>query len=340
MEIRFPERTTRVEIRSGGIRRGRWFSPDEGTASLFVFDSNTSGLAGALPPASIVLPSGEREKTLRNVESILAGALERGLSRDGRIVGVGGGVVCDMAALAASLYMRGCGLVLVPTTLLAMVDAAIGGKTGVDFGGYKNIVGPFYPADEVRIDTDFLSTLPDAAYRSGLAEVIKHALLGDAELYRLLREGRAGILARDNGLLPRMVARAIAGKKGYVERDLREQGVRAHLNLGHTFAHALETVTGYRGSHGDAVGWGIGRAMAYGERAGLTEPGYACEVRDLLLSYGFQLERPGVDSGRLADAMTRDKKKRGGAVRLVLQRTLGDTELQDADPRLLAEILA
>ncbi|MEW5817713.1 MAG: 3-dehydroquinate synthase family protein, partial [Spirochaetota bacterium] len=215
---------------------------EEAGNHLLVFDTNTYSLfkkhiiSGS--PVSI-LKAGEKYKTWESVDTILSACIENSIGRDGCLLGIGGGVVCDMTAFAASIFMRGCGLILVPTTLLAMVDASLGGKTGIDYSGYKNMAGTFYPAKEIRICLRTLMTLPDTEYLSGLAEVIKHALLKDFDLLNLLEREKKRILNRDLELLGELVARAIAVKGGIVEKDFFEHGVRAYLNFGHTFAHAL-----------------------------------------------------------------------------------------------------
>ncbi|MFW5789568.1 MAG: 3-dehydroquinate synthase family protein, partial [Spirochaetota bacterium] len=188
-------------------------------SAFCVADTNTERY---LPSGSArhVLPAGETSKSWAQLELLLRGMLDADLTRAGRVVAVGGGVVCDIGALAASLYMRGCTLVLVPTSLLAMVDAAVGGKTGIDFGGYKNMVGSFYPASEVRICIDTLATLSEREYRSGLAEVIKTAMLGDGALLDTLERNHERVVARDPELLEGVVWACVEVKGGIVEADL------------------------------------------------------------------------------------------------------------------------
>ncbi len=306
---------------------------------LYVFDANTARLFGGGEAAAAVMPAGEKAKSWASVELILERALALGLDRSSVIVGVGGGVVCDVAAFAASVYMRGCGLVLAPTTLLAMVDAAIGGKTGIDWGGYKNMVGTFYPASEVRICVGALSSLPEREYRSGLAEVIKTAALGDEQLFGMLEGERGPVLARRPALLAEVVERCAAVKIGIVSRDLTERGPRAWLNLGHTFAHALEAVTGMeRHTHGEAVAWGMARAMDLGVRLGVTDPRWAGRLAALLAAYGFRTSLDGLEPGPLLEAMGRDKKKRGG-LRFVLQEDICRTRVQEVDVREVSAVI-
>jgi 3-dehydroquinate synthase len=236
--------------------------------------------------------------------------------------------------------MRGCRVILVPTTLLAMVDAAFGGKTGMNFGGFKNMVGTFYPAEEVRIAPEFLRTLPEAEFRSGLAEVIKSALLDDPQLLTILETESESIFKRNPRILDQLVRRSIAVKGRIVEADLTEQGIRAHLNLGHTFAHALEAVAGFgTWSHGEAVAWGIQRALRLGEMLSLTSSDYRQRVEQLLLNYGYQLQAPGVPPEALFQAMKQDKKKQSGTVRFVLQKQLGKTMVQPVSDEMVMNSL-
>ena len=306
--------------------------PQGADRPLYVFDSNTVELFGASGTDSAVIPAGETAKSWSSVETILSRALDAGLTRAGVMVGVGGGVIGDLTAFAASVYMRGCGLVLVPTTLLAMVDAAVGGKTGFNFHGYKNMIGTFLPASEVHVAVSCLDSLPEREYSSGLAEVIKTAALGDGELLEQLESGRERILRRDPDMLADAVRRCVVVKVRIVEEDLTETGNRAWLNLGHTFAHALESVSGFGElTHGEAVAWGMARAMDLGLRLGVTREAYARRVVALLQAYGFRTRMPGLDVEALLDAMGRDKKRVSARHRFVLQEDAGVTRVQEVE---------
>jgi 3-dehydroquinate synthase len=331
----FGEHTSTVEM----YARDR-LSDGIGEGSFHVADSRT---AQYLPPSATAfrLPPGEAAKSWDDLHQILSAMLAADLTRDATVVGVGGGVVCDVTALAASLYLRGCRLVLIPTTLLAMVDAAIGGKTGINFGGYKNIVGTFYPANEVRICPETLATLPEREYRSGLAEAIKTALLGDERLLATLENEYPRVLDRDDELLEELVWACVMVKGSIVETDLTETGVRAYLNLGHTFAHALESVQGLGSwSHGEAVAWGIAQAMVLGVAAGITDASYAERVRDLLFRYGYRIDPLPDSAGVIRAAMQKDKKRRGSRLRFVLQERVGQTVVTEVDADLLDAVLA
>ncbi len=295
--------------------------------ALWICDVNTEPL-GVIPSRSdrVVLPAGEAGKSWPAVEQILRHALKKGYDRNASFAAVGGGVVCDVAAFASSLYLRGVDTVLIPSTLLAMVDAAIGGKTGINFAGYKNMVGTFHLASQVRVAPELVETLPSREYLSGLAEVIKTAMLGDRALVKLLEDDVEAVLKREPAEVEELVRRSVQVKASVVQDDYLERGNRAFLNLGHTFAHALEAVAGFgEWTHGEAVAWGVARALALGQRVGVTGDEYAERVVTLLRRYGYRTE-PGIaDPDRLLSAMQKDKKRVGGSVRFVLSRNIGDT---------------
>jgi 3-dehydroquinate synthase len=310
-------------------------------ADLSIFDGITAPLFPKRDPErSLALPPGEAAKSWASVERILNRALALSLGRDGLIAGIGGGVVTDVTAFAASIYMRGCRLVLVPTTLLAMVDAATGGKTGFDYGGAKNLAGTFYPAEEVRICPCLLETLPEKEFSSGMAEVIKHAFLAPDGLMDIVRGERKAIMARNKNVLERMIPAAVKVKVGIVSEDLREKGLRTFLNFGHTFGHALEAATNFsRWSHGEAVAWGMIKALDLGERLGITDAKWADESRRLIADYGFDIVTPQVAPGEIKAAMTSDKKKKAGKVRFVLMEGPGKPVLQEVPEADLDAVL-
>ena len=309
---------------------------------LAAFDTNTRKLFPKnIAVEEFVLQPGEITKKWESVGAIISRAIEIGAARDSLFVGVGGGVICDMAAFAGSIYMRGIEVILIPTTLLAMADAALGGKTGIDFQGYKNMIGTFSPALEVRICIDLLNSLPDREYMNGLAEIIKHGLLRDTEILKILNKQHKAVLDRDRDVLTELVERSIKVKAWYVEQDAVESGIRAHLNLGHTFGHALESVSGFIGfSHGEAVIWGIIKALKAGVLMGVTEPSWLTEVLDLVERYSYNLETPeDIDSDSLMEALEKDKKKKGSSVQFVIQRQQGDTFLSPVDDELLRDVI-
>ena len=310
---------------------------------LVSFDTNTRKLfPDRIHVDEIVLEPGEDTKQWESIGDIIAHAVEIGAARDSLFVGAGGGVICDMAAFAGSIYMRGAEVILIPTTLLAMADAALGGKTGIDFLMFKNMIGTFFPAAEVRICIDLLDTLPMREYLSGLAEIIKHGLLRDTEILKILNVNYEKVLARDKDTLTELVDRSIKVKAWYVEQDAIESGIRAHLNFGHTFGHALETVSSFKGfSHGEAVIWGIIKALKTGVEMGVTNSKWLTEVLSLVEKYGYNLETPGgLETHTIIDALKKDKKKKGSSVQFVLQKEQGKTFLSPVDDNLLFEILS
>ncbi|MDC7223374.1 MAG: 3-dehydroquinate synthase [Spirochaetales bacterium] len=309
-------------------------------ADLYVADSHTAEfLTPEQRELAVIIPPGESEKVFSSIEKIMARAVEYRLDRGSLMVGVGGGVICDMTAFAASLYMRGCQVELVPTTLLAMVDAAVGGKTGVDYGSYKNMLGSFYPARRVIFNPNYVNTLPEKEYLCGLAEAIKSAFLGDRELLELLETERDALMRRDPDLVKEMVLRCVRFKAKVVEEDLKENGVRASLNLGHTFGHALESVTGFsQVSHGEGVAWGMAKAAKAALVRGDIDREYHDRIINLLENYGYKLSYDfSVDD--LMEAMGHDKKIRGGKKRFILPAGLEKHLITELDEELVREIL-
>ena len=316
---------------------------------VVVFDGNTARLFGDGVPDPVLLEDRDAAKTWSAVERVLLAALDRGMDRGGEVLAVGGGAVCDVAGFAASIYLRGVRLTLVPTTVTAMVDAALGGKTGINLRQGKNQVGTFYPAHSLVVVPRVVARLPDSDYLDGLAEVIKTAMLGDARLLALLERRREAVLAREPELVKELVSRCIAVKARFVAHDLREERgaepgpdgtSRAFLNLGHTFGHALESASGFAWTHGAAVAWGMGRALRLGRRLGLTNAAYADRVERLLRAYGYRLTAPEASPESLLAAMRSDKKRSGNELRFVLQHDLEQTELRVVTPREVLAVLA
>jgi 3-dehydroquinate synthase len=303
---------------------------------------------GALPRLSV--PPGEGSKSLAMLERVLEFLLEAGLDRRSSLVAFGGGVVGDLGGLAAALFMRGIPYVQCPTTMLAQVDSSVGGKTAVNLPGGKNLAGAFHQPERVLADTATLATLPDEELRSGLGEVVKSALIGDGALLELLEREAAAILARDEDRLAEVVARCVRVKAAIVARDEDERGERKALNLGHTFAHAIEHAAGFgRIPHGVAVAAGLVLALRASERAGvLVERELVGRITTLLDSLAMpgDLEglrsRYGVRLGRdeLLHGMRHDKKGRAGKPALVLVRGIGAAAWdQDVEPSLVASLL-
>jgi len=323
--------------------------------TLLVCDRNTEAAARAIGGAAplVVLPPGEAAKGWPAVETILRAAVDAGLGRDGLFVGVGGGVVTDMTAFAASIYMRGARLALVPTTLLGMADAALGGKTGIDLFDIKNLAGTFRPADSVYMATEVLGPLSDREFDSGMAEVIKTGIIGDGELLSLLERLADGSRTRpDSALLADIVFRCVAVKGRIVEADPTETGTeRALLNLGHTYGHALESVAGLGTlTHGEAVAWGMARACRLGALLGYTGKEREERILRLLSAYGYETAplhpaalsatdgKAAVAAAELNAAMAHDKKKKEGKLRFIVPKDDGAT-MVDADAAVVQKTL-
>src|ERR1700676_491996 len=243
--------------------------------------------------AECILPDGEQHKTLETVGRVFDALVSARLNRDSTILALGGGVVGDIAGFAAACYQRGVGYVQIPTTLLAQVDSSVGGKTGVNHSGGKNLIGAFYQPLAVIADTDTLATLPDRELRAGLAEVIKYGCVWDPLLFDWLDNNMAKLLARDVDALTYTIARSCEIKATVVAKDERERNLRAILNFGHTFAHAIEAATGYETYlHGEAVGLGMLIAADLSQRLGLIAPVIKERIRDLLERAGLPTQAP------------------------------------------------
>ena len=292
-----------------------------------------AGLPGTA--TALVLPDGESEKTLANVERIFEALATTRLTRDGTVVALGGGVIGDLAGFAAACWMRGVRFVQVPTTLLAMVDSSVGGKTGVNIARGKNLVGAFHQPSLVVADLAALDTLPDRELRAGLAEVVKYGAIGDADFFAWLEAHAAALCARDPEALARAVAQSCTHKARIVARDERESGERALLNFGHTFGHALEQVTGYATLlHGEAVAIGMLQAARLSAALGLADDRAARRLEALLVAIGLPTAPPaGLDPVVLLDAMALDKKASAGSLRFVLWHGIGEARVVEAVPR-------
>ncbi|MHB1555956.1 MAG: 3-dehydroquinate synthase [Isosphaeraceae bacterium] len=288
--------------------------------------------AVGIATAVAVVPPGEASKSLEGAAGLYDELVRMRADRHTAIVALGGGVVGDLAGFAAATYARGIPLLMVPTTLLAQVDSSVGGKVGVNHPGAKNIIGAFHQPSGVWVDTETLRTLPDRELRCGLAEVVKYGVILDAAFFGELEGQVEAILARDPRALRSIVARSCRLKAAVVERDEREEtGLRAVLNFGHTVAHAIEAVAGYDGpyQHGEAVAVGMAAEARLAERMGWIGPEVVGRIERLLVRLGLPTAAPGLDAERLIDAMTRDKKNRGGRIRFVLPRAIGRVELTD-----------
>jgi 3-dehydroquinate synthase len=293
---------------------------------------------GSRRAVEVLLPDGESHKSLVTAARVMDVLVANRFARDCAVLALGGGVVGDLAGFAAACYQRGVDFVQLPTTLLAQVDSAVGGKTGVNHPGGKNLIGAFYQPRLVVIDTDTLATLPARELRAGLAEVIKYALICDAGLFGWLEEHLESLLAGEKAALTHVIRRSCEIKAAIVGRDEHEHGERALLNLGHTFGHAIEAATAYKEwLHGEAVGAGLVMAAAMSQQSGLM-PAADCErVRRLIARAGLPTSIASVSPGVAHDHMAFDKKVLGGRLRLVLLRRIGEALVSADYPQAALE---
>jgi 3-dehydroquinate synthase len=283
--------------------------------------------AGDARLTTILFDDAESVKDLQTIELIVRELSRAGADRRSVIVAVGGGVVGDVAGFAAASYLRGVRLVHIPTTLVAQVDSAIGGKTGVNLPEGKNLVGAFYPPKLVIADPNVLATLPHREYRSGLYEVIKYGVIADPELFHFLERRMLALLRRDRSALGWVVARCARIKAEVVARDERESGLREILNFGHTLGHGFETATGYkRFLHGEAVAWGMIAATVFALATERLNEADAARTIRLIASVGPLPTLKGIRAAQLRPILLGDKKSRGGKIRWVLPRRIGRVE--------------
>ncbi len=301
----------------------------------------------------LVVPGGELAKDRPIFDAILHAFFAANLQRHHVVAVVGGGALCDVGAFASSVYMRGLNFQLFPTTLLAMVDAAIGGKTGINYGALKNMIGTFYPARDVIIAPSFLHTLSEHNLRCGLAEVIKAGMLGDGGILSTLSEHAHTVTrarqrehenTEETPWWDALIWNAANVKMNFVESDFTEKGERAFLNLGHTFAHAIEAESKARArdkqwDHGNAVGLGIRSALRLGGRLGITDEAYAKSMWRLLDVFEYPSSYTGFSATALISHMKKDKKSVEDEIRFVLQKKLCETTLQAVTPRDVVHVL-
>ena len=318
---------------------------------IAVCDINTAILAQGLDIPFLTLPTGEEHKQWPAVEKILRFARAKGLGRDGFFIGIGGGVIGDLTGFAASVYMRGARLCLVSTTLLGMADASLGGKTGIDLAGLKNLAGSLYPAETVYMPLPALNTLPEREWKSGMAELIKTAVLDSEDFLQLTKKlltlqesGRNSPAYRE--CLAECISRAVAYKGSVVEADPRETGeLRPLLNLGHSFGHALEGAAGLGAiSHGEAVAWGMARSCELGLKLGVTPPERAKEITDILVRAGYETRSPHPmmkSADMLWSALLSDKKQIAGKLRFIVpsKKSARVVSAADSGDDLLRSIL-
>ncbi len=310
-------------LRESGVRPGSAAivsNPD--VAQIYAGVVAQSLSAAGFDPRICTVPEGEAHKTLASIASLYDQFLDAGLDRHSPIIALGGGVVGDMAGFAAASYLRGVPFVQIPTTLLSMVDASVGGKTGVDLPQGKNLVGAFKQPEVVIIDPAVLETLPAAEFRSGMAEVIKHGILADPALFAALEGDGPADLAT-------MIADAVRVKVAVVQEDPFERGRRATLNLGHTFGHAIELVSQFHVRHGEGVGLGLVASAHMAAELGLCDGALAQRITALVERIGLPIHVSGYDVDEVYAAMAHDKKRVGKNVRFIVPRSIGDVILID-----------
>ena len=284
------------------------------------------------PLVALILEDGEEKKNWPSLETIYNHLIRNRFERNSTLLALGGGVVGDMTGFAAASFLRGVGFVQLPTTLLAQVDASVGGKTGINHALGKNLIGAFHQPRCVLIDVETLNTLPVRERRAGVAEVIKHAVLGDAGFFAALERDMAALLALEPTVVTRTIKRCCAIKAEVVSSDEKESGVRAILNFGHTFGHAIETLAGYGTLlHGEAVAIGMIMAADLSRRLGLCHETDFLRIHNLIQKAGLPTKAPFFPLADYLDTMTRDKKMSGGKLRFILVEKLAKVRIHTGD---------
>jgi 3-dehydroquinate synthase len=338
IDVALGDRSYPVWIGAGLLAdHARWRATLRGRHALVISNSTVAplyldriaqGLDG-LRWAPFLLDDGEAHKSFANVGRALEALGELGATRDACVIALGGGVVGDLAGFSAACWMRGIDFIQMPTTLLAMVDSSVGGKTGVNLPAGKNLAGAFHQPRAVIADIDTLATLPDREYRAGLAEVVKGAAIGDEAFFAWLEQHVDALSSREAGTVVEAIARKVRYKAGVVARDETEQGERALLNLGHTFGHALETAGHYTALlHGEGVAIGMLLAARLSERLRMSKAADGGRLQRLLETLGLPTDIPaGMDAQQLIALMRLDKKNTAGTLRLILWRGVGLAEI-------------
>ena len=295
---------------------------------IIITDDNVQREWGSLFPKGpvITIGTGEGIKTLDTAYSLYDKLLGLGADRTSFIVGIGGGIVCDIAGFVASTFLRGIRFGFVSSTLLSQVDASVGGKNGVNFGGYKNIVGVFRQPEFVICDQHLLHTLPAGEFRSGFAEIVKHGVIADAQLFAYLEENRARALEHDPEVIEKIVYDSVIIKSGIVNRDATEQGERRKLNFGHTIGHAIEKVL--QVPHGEAVSAGMVLAAKLSEKKGSCKPEDTHRLSSLLDKFSLPVKLD-FDRQQVIEALGKDKKREGESVKFVLLEKIGQAVVNE-----------
>jgi 3-dehydroquinate synthase len=340
-----PQRKYQAIVERGILERTGEHIP-AGAGKVFVITTrdvwqhHSSRLAQGLARRSheiLFFPGGEECKRLSSVETLAEEMVRRGADRASLVIAFGGGVVNDVGGFVAAVFMRGVPVLQIPTTLLAQVDAAIGGKTGVDLVAGKNLVGAFHQPVAVLIDPDVLSTLPEREYRAGLFEVVKYGVIRNPEMFQILTDRCADVLARKPEIVEKLIAESVRIKAEVVSADERESNIRVILNFGHTAGHALEAETGYsRFLHGEAVAFGMRAAVYLAERTGHLSAEDSVDILNTIDLYGPIPSLDGVSADAIARRALIDKKTIKGQVRWVLPERIGEVKVvQGIDPAVV-----
>jgi len=342
LHVALGERSYPILIGRDLLAEPEWLGPQVRGGQALIISNTTvaplymarvrAALDARVAVSELILPDGEEFKTLDTLARIFDCALAEGHRRSTTFIALGGGVVGDMAGFAAACYQRGVDFIQLPTTLLAQVDSSVGGKTAVNHPLGKNMIGAFYQPRAVLIDTQVLHSLPAREFAAGLAEVIKYGLIRDAGFYQWLHDDLDRLLAREESVLAEAIERSCSLKAAVVAEDEREAGMRALLNFGHTFGHAIETAEGYgQWLHGEAVAAGMVLAARLSEQRGWLAPQDVESLVLLLERCGLPTQPPpGLSAARFIELMARDKKVIDGQLRLILLRAIGEAVVADA----------
>ncbi len=335
VEVNLGDRSYEIKIAAGVLGKSEQLLPWIGGKQVFIVTNEVVAplclekVKSALPGKMVehmILPDGEQTKNLKTVEKIFDRMLEIPLDRTATVIALGGGVIGDMAGFAAACYQRGIPFIQLPTTLLSQVDSSVGGKTGVNHPLGKNMIGAFYQPRRVLADTSTLKTLDRRQFSSGIAEVIKYGMVNDADFFQWLEKNMDAVMQQDDEALSYVIEQSCINKAKIVEQDEKESGVRALLNLGHTFGHAIETATGYRKwLHGEAISMGLVMAAHLSSQQGWVSKQSVVSVIALLSKAGLPVGPVhDISAAELKALMLRDKKVRVGQIRLVLLKSIGD----------------
>ncbi len=326
-----------VVVERGVLAQARHYLPAKHGKVFVVTEERIWAAHGSLlngvGDAVLCLPGGEENKRLAPLESLAERMVDAGADRTSLVIAFGGGIVNDMAGFLAAVFLRGIPVIQIPTTLLAQVDASVGGKTGVNLTRGKNLIGSFHQPLAVLIDPTVLETLPEREFRAGLYEVIKCGVIASPALFELLRTRREAVLAREPGVVDHLIAECVRIKAEVVSADERESGVRRILNFGHTIGHAIEAETGYaRYLHGEAVALGMRGAVHLACACGKLSAADEVAVLDVISQYGPAPESSGISAAGVFRRLSSDKKTRQGQVHFVLPVAIGETEVVSGLP--------